>query len=179
MLTLDTSVVIHGAQGQDHAALVDRLVEHARQGRVGLSLTTAYLRDQETARPANTETNHKWLESAPVLGMVPGPFRLDYSRLDGPDVLVSDDLAELDSVVREIVLPRRLGTGGMSGDASLSDRDVRRFIDVQHLLAHRMAGHDAFVTTDFDDLVGRRDRLLTEAGITIWTLIEAVDKAEA
>lgn len=41
-------------------------------------------------------------------------------------------------------------------------------------MAHRMAGHDAFVTTDYDDILRNRDLLKSAACITVWTLAEAV-----
>ena len=72
---------------------------------MGLSLTTAYLRDQGRATPAHQHVNQAWLEQAPVLSLVPAPFRLDYSALDGPDVL-TDDICAHDNTVRRFVLPQ-------------------------------------------------------------------------
>ena len=40
-----------------------------------------------------------------------------------------------------------------------------------------MAGHDCFVTQDDDDIVKKRDRLESEAGIVVMTPPEAVTRA--
>lgn len=87
-LTLDTSCVIHGAQRQEQGALADRLVELAHADRVRLCLTTAYARDQERNTPERVRINEDWLAGLPVVTQEPGPFRLDYSAVDGPDLLL-------------------------------------------------------------------------------------------
>lgn len=176
-LTLDTSCVIHAAQGQSLGYLVERLVALAQQGRIRLFLTTAYIRDQERATTAHRDANLAWLERSEVLSFEPGPFRLGYSRLGGPDLL-AEGMSGPDDAARRIVLPRRLWAEVMTGEAVLSESDVRKFHDVQHLVAHCLAGHDAFVTGDEDDILDKRDRLLREAGVTVWTLGEAVVRAQ-
>lgn len=45
----------------------------------------------------------------------------------------------------------------------------RRINDVQHLAAHHMAGHDAFVTSDHDDIVSKREQLWERARIRVYT----------
>ena len=50
----------------------------------------------------------------------------------------------------------------------------RKVNDVQHLVAHHMAGHDGFVTTDFDDMIKRSRELWTRAQILVLTPTEAV-----
>jgi hypothetical protein len=172
-LTLDTSCVIHAAQRQEQAELVDQLVEAARAEQVGLWLTTVFYRDQERASATNSAANLAWLEQAPVLGAVPGPFRLDYSVLGGPDVLGG---GVYDTALRRIILPQRLWAESMTEGSALSPADVRKFHDVQHLCAHHMAQHDAFVTSDEDDLLDKAERIKEETGIVVWSLAQAVEQ---
>ncbi len=157
---------------------MDRLVELARRGRVELWITAAYDRDQERASPINSKANRRWLEDSPIRGVVPGPARLDYSVFDGPDILVDDDFGPVDAALRRIVLPGRLWVESMTERSTLGKRDLRKFHDVQHLGAHRLAGHDAFVTGDSDDILRKRDRITAQTGIIVWTLAEAVEQAE-
>jgi hypothetical protein len=109
-LTLDTSCVIHAVQRQAHAAAVEDLVKAASAGRVALFLTAAFTADLSRASAENRGANLAWLAEQPILRGVPGPFRLDYSRLDGDDVLVSDEEAVVITRIENIVLqphPRR------------------------------------------------------------------------
>jgi hypothetical protein len=170
-LTLDTSFVIHAVQRQDRAALMDQLVDAARGGRVELWLTTAFDRDQETAPPAHAEANRRWIENSPIRDVVPGPARWDYSVWDGPDVLVDEEYGSVDEALRRVVLPRRLWAESMTDQSALSHDDVRHLHDLQHLAAHRLAGHDAFITSDVKDILRKRDVILAETGITCgpWT----------
>jgi hypothetical protein len=197
-LTLDTSCVIHGAQGQSQAGLVNRLRAAHRAGRVRLALTTAYARDQEGNTPDRIAVNEAWLASLDVVATPGGPLRLNYSRLDGFDVLAdavpgparwdystwdgpdvwTDGDDTVDEAVRRIVLPPRLWPESMTEHSVLSAKDVERMHDVQHLMAHRMAGHDAFVTTDEDDILDKADQLRTEVGIVVWSLEQAVAEVE-
>jgi hypothetical protein len=78
-----------------------------------------------------------WLSEQPVIERVPGPCRRGYSRRDGPDLRTDAATAAADAALSEILLP---------GKATLASR--RKITDIQHLTAHYMAGHDAFVTSD-------------------------------
>ena len=52
-------------------------------------------------------------------------------------------------------------------------------IDVHHLTAHQLAGHDLFVTSDNMVKQGKRERLRAEVGIIVATPAEAVTMALA
>jgi hypothetical protein len=174
-LTLDTSCVIHGAQSQSEADSVEVLVALARQGEVGLWLAEAFEADLERASDAHRRANLVWLQSRPVARNVPGPFRLDYSVLDGRDVLVDESTARVAQIVEEIVLPANLRVGRLdSADRGATARWRRRINDVQHLLAHHMSGHDAFVTTDHDDIIRNATLLHDRAGIRVLSPQQAV-----
>lgn len=50
--------------------------------------------------------------------------------------------------------------------------------DVQHLMAHRMSGNDAFVTADAEDILRKAEPLREQAGIVVWSLVQALAEAE-
>jgi hypothetical protein len=167
-LTLDTSSVIHGAQGQHYAAQIDELVKLARNGQVGLWITSAFAVDQERAPADKHQRNLAWLSERPLIGSVPGPFRFDYSGLDGPDGAPNDDAIAADATLCGILLPGRAATASR-----------RKITDVHHLTAHFMAGHDAFVTSDQDDMLHKREVIRQRTGIVVVDPGEAVQMAGA
>jgi hypothetical protein len=164
-LTLDTCCVIAAAQDGRHSAEIDQLVNLARAGDVGLWLTSAFYVDQVRASDENYRTNLQWLSERALIRQVPGPFRFGLSKFGGPDELVSDEIAEADEKIKSI-----LRSSYKAGDAFPS----RKVNDIHHLTAHLMAGHDAFVTQDDDDMIKRRQKLRNDVGITVVTPAEAV-----
>jgi hypothetical protein len=167
-LTLDTSAIIHAAQGQWYGLQIDELAELAAQGRVGISITEAFAVDQERAPADKHQRNLEWLSRQPLISRIPGPFRFDYSALDGPDGFPTDEHAAADAAIRQILL---------RGKASTASR--RKIADVQHLTAHLIAGHDAFVTSDDDDMLKRRAEIQARTGITVVDPVEAVQLARS
>jgi hypothetical protein len=106
----------------------------------------------------------------------PSPFRFDfdYSYLDGPEVLVSDEHALVVDAVEDIVLSSQYRVGRVrTDDQELMARWSRRINDVQHLAAHHMAGHDAFVPSDHDHIESKREQLWDRAR----TRVDTPDKA--
>src|SRR6266536_3412323 len=176
-LTLDTSSVIHGAQGQRYGPEVDELVELARQGRVGLWITTAFGNDQERASADQHQRNLTWLGDRPLIGTVPGGFRVDYSRLGVDTVLLSEDQKVAAETIDEILLPKTYRTENLRADDEAAMAKWRRKAnDVQHLVAHLIAGHDAFVASD-DDVLKRRAELRARTGIVVVDPAKAVQMA--
>jgi hypothetical protein len=53
----------------------------------------------------------------------------------------------------------------------------RKVNDVQHLTAHLIAGHYAFVTSDDDDMLKKRADLQARTGIVVVNPAEAVQMA--
>jgi len=80
-------------------------------------------------------------------------------------MLVNDDTTQVDEKIKSILRPSY-----QAGDAF----PRRKVNDIHHLTAHLMAGHDAFVTQDEDDMIKRRQALCNDVGITVVTLAEAV-----
>jgi hypothetical protein len=163
-LTLDTSTIIHGAQGQQYGAQVDDLVELGQRGQVELCRTSAFAVDQERAPADKHQRNLAWLAQRPHIGSHPGPWRLDYSGFDGPDWFLDGRAAAVDEALKQIL--RR---------GSASSR--RKITDVQHLTAHFMAGYDVFVTSDKGDMLRRREVIRQRTGIVVVDPTEAVAMA--
>jgi hypothetical protein len=177
-LTLDTNCVIHAAQAQPWGLQVDELVDLARDGRVGLWITEAFIVDQERAPTDKHQRNLAWLSQRSTIGRIPGPFRLGYSALGGPDVLTDDDTPGVDALLCEILLPDRLQAERLDeNDAAAIAKWRQKVTDVQHLTAHRMAGHDAFVTSDHHDMLRHRQAIRRRTGIVVVDPLEAVQLA--
>jgi hypothetical protein len=175
-LTLDTTSVIDAAQAQPRGPLVVELVDLGRQGRVGLWITEAFTVDQETAPLDKAQLNLAWLSQQPVIGRIPGPFRVGYSGLEGPDGFTDDDHAAADLALREIILSEQLQRGRLDEhDPALLARNRDKVTDVQHLTAHLMAGHDAFVTSDRRDMLRHCEAIRRRTGIVILNPAEAVE----
>jgi hypothetical protein len=174
-LTLDTNSVIDAAQAQPRGPQVLELVDLAHQDRVGLWITEAFTVDQETAPLDKAQRNLEWLSRQPVIGSIPGPWRLGYSGLEGPDGFTDDDHATADLALREIILPEQLQRGRLDEhDPALLACNRDKVTDVQHLTAHRMAGHDAFVTSDRRDMLRHCEAIRRRTGIVILNPAEAV-----
>jgi hypothetical protein len=177
-LTLDTSSVIHAAQAQPYGPQIDELVELARRGRVGLWITTAFGNDQERAPADKYQRNLAWLRDRPLIGTVRGGFRVGYSRLGIDTVLLSEEQAATVRAIDQILLPEPYQVGNLrDDDEDLMDDWRRKANDVQHLTAHLIAGHDAFVTTD-GRILKKRAGLRTRAGIVVVDPAEAVQVAQ-
>ena len=167
-LTLDTNSIIDAAQAQPRGPQVDELVNLARQGRVGLWITEAFTVDQEQAPADKHQRNLAWLSARPTIARIPGPRRVGYSGLEGPDVFTEADNGAADTALRELLLPGRLQPGRLDEhDPALLALNRRKITDVHHLTAHRMAGHDAFVTSDHDDMLRKRQAIRHRTGIVI------------
>jgi hypothetical protein len=176
--TLDTSSVIHAAQAQRYGPQIDELVDLARDGQVGLWITEAFTVDQERAPADKHQRNLAWLSARPTIGRIPGPFRFGYSKWGGPDVFTDADNGTADTALRELLLPARLQPGRQDEhDPVLMARNRRKITDVHHLTAHRMAGHDAFVTSDHDDMLRKREAIRRRTGIVVVDPAEAVQLA--
>ena len=111
---------------------------------------------------------------------VAAPFGLEYSQLDGPDVVVNDLTYEVASALEGLLLPRTMQKDTLdANDSALMVRWRRKVNDVQHLIAHHMAGHHAFVTSDYDDMISKADFILARTGIRVWTLERACKEVNA
>ena len=118
-LTLDITCVIDAAQGGEHGAEINQLVNLARAGNVSLWLTSAFDADQARASDENYQANLQWLSGRPLIQQIPGPCRLDLSTLDGPDKIASDEISKADEKIKSILRPS-YGAGDRSRVARLT-----------------------------------------------------------
>jgi hypothetical protein len=174
-LTIDTSLVIHSVQGQHFAAEVDELVEFARAGLVDLSLTTAFEVDQERAMPVYRAQNLDWLSQHPMIARVLQVACWDYSDWGGGSAWGADDSERVNAELEKIVLRPQYQVGSVDvSDPAYMQKWRRAVTDVQHLLAHHASGNDAFVTSDDDDMVKKKDAIRMATGIVTYGVPEAV-----
>ena len=161
--TLDTACIIAMVKTESNnppaeVAAIIRLIDSARDGRIHLQLAVAYDRDFDRFRaPEGRARQIEWLASAPIAGQrASGLFIIGVSVIDGPDVISSDEDAELYDAIRTIV------ETGFDG-AALADehawRLAKRTSDADHLIAHSRSGADAFVTLDDSTILIHRDAL--------------------
>jgi hypothetical protein len=103
------------------------------------------------------QLNLAWLSERPLIGTVPGGFRLDYFPLGVETVLLSEEQKAAAMTTDEILLPKACrGEEPAGDDEALMAKWRRKANDVQHLIAHLIASDDAFVTSDDDDMLKKR-----------------------
>ena len=164
---LDTGCLIAAqTPGEPHHLAAEGLVRAGMAGDVSLITATSVEYDLEAASPELAQVRRAWLASRPFIRRVPGPFTLDVSRLDWGDVLVSDEQAESLGKLKKIL--------GTPAPAEPDNRWRRRQIDRHHASAALLAQADGLVTTDRDDILRRRDAILTECGLLVLDPEEAI-----
>jgi hypothetical protein len=180
-MTLDTSCVIHAAQNGQYVAELAELVSLAKAGRVSLFLTGAFEVDMEKAKDRNKAQNFEWLRGRPVIARVPQPFRFDFSPFDDPGhgFMKGPEEVALLKKLEEIMVPADLRPGRFdpAKEPALQVKFRRKIADVQHLGGHLMSGNDYFVTTDSDDMLRKKARILAATSIRVIDPTEAVNIA--
>ncbi|GAA3242327.1 hypothetical protein [Nonomuraea helvata] len=177
-ITLDSNCIIDAVQRQGAWQHVERLVELARGGHVQLWITDAFDAEQIRARDEHREANLRWLADRPLIGRTVPVMRLDYpTAILGVAVLASDEGADADRTIQDIILPQELRPGHVDpGDTKATKRQAKRIHDVHHLSAHWTAEHDFFVTRDEDDMLKKREELKRRVGIVVLTPAEVLEK---
>lgn len=138
-----------------------------------LRLASAYDRDFERWTDAEGRVQRlEWLASVPLITSVGGVFRWDVSALDGSDVLGSASDVELGERLRAICSPTR-APGPIPGHDEAPGVAAKLMSDIDHLIAHRVSGADAFVTLDVSTILSRRAALQVE-GILVCAPTEAL-----
>ncbi|MGV8955474.1 MAG: hypothetical protein ACOH2M_30545 [Cypionkella sp.] len=137
-------------------------MRYAMSGAVNLAITTRvevdFGRDKDHERRA--EMMHH-IAMLPVVGTV---VRLDQSRLDGADILVGPRHQSLLTEVKGIVFP------GLKPE---SGKYANKLADIDHLVGHKLAGRDVFVTDD-RGILRRYQQLRDGVGILVMSPAEAV-----
>jgi hypothetical protein len=165
LLTLDTcciSALANPTATNDPSEVtaLQRIVDLALEGRVQLQVTAAYERDAIRWRCVDGQAARAaWLASAPELPRAPGGFRLDVSELQGGDVLGGQEDVDLDQQLRSILRPS-LSALALSSHEEAPGAATKLLSDIDHLMAHRRSGADAFVTTDVKTILNRAEALV-------------------
>ncbi|AZO13996.1 hypothetical protein EJ069_04245 [Mesorhizobium sp. M2A.F.Ca.ET.043.05.1.1] len=156
--------------GSQTATSIDELRElmrYALSGAVNLAITTRveidFGRDRDDGRRA--EMMHH-IAMIPVIGTV---ARWDQSRFDGADVLVARHHQSLLAEVKGIVFP------GLTPE---SGKYANKLADLDHLVGHKLAGRDIFVTDD-GGLLRRYQQLRDSVGILVMSPAEALRFVDA
>jgi hypothetical protein len=93
-------------------------------------------------------------------------------------VLLSEEQKATAMIIDEILLPEAYRVGNLRpDDEALMAKWRRKANDVQHLVAHLIAGRDAFVTSDDDDMLKKRTDLRARTGIVVVDPVDAVQMA--
>ena len=175
VLTLDTVCVIYLADPspthiEAERSALECLLDAARTGHLSLQLTASYDRDLGRLQDSRIRgARLRWLENAPVAPLrAAGVARFDVSVYDGPDVLASDEEADLDGTLRCLLISDEVVERAIADPT----QGAKRFSDIDHLLAHRRSGAAAFVTID-KKLDNTHRAALADLGITVMRPTEA------
>ena len=177
-LTLDTSCVIALADAEDthdpaELAALAGIIDKARAGETRLQLTVSYGRDFGRLKDETKRLDRlAWLAHAPVMERVGGVARFDVSRFDEGDHYASDEQVELDSKLREVLLPG-LHNRPVPPHEQEPNAAAKLFSDVDHLHAHAASGAAMFVTLD-DKTILKRGEALKLLGIAVGRPSEAL-----
>lgn len=117
------------------------LMRYALSGVIRIAVTTKV--EVDFSRDRNDERRNAMLEQMTMLPVIASTFRLDESRLDEPDVLFGPREQGLWEEIQRIVFP---------GLTESSGKRANKIADIDHLLGHKLAARDVFVTDDRDVL---------------------------
>lgn len=170
-ITIDTNCVVGLFDANSETATsVDELRElmrYAMSGTITLCVTTRveidFARDKNEGRRA--EMMHH-IAMIPVIGSV---ARFDQSTFDGPDVLIGLEHQGLLAEVKGIVFP---------GLTPQSGKYLNKLADIDHLVGHKIAGRDVFVTDD-GAILRRYAQLRDGVGILVMNPAECLRYVDA
>src|SRR5436309_14517978 len=166
-LTLDTNCIINLLDFDSTTATsveeLTTLMRHALEGKANLCVTTALGRDLE--RDSNDERRREMLQKVAMFPTIGGVFRLDASKLGGPDVLASEDQKKMAFGIQSLLFP------GLSPE---DKRYQNKIADVDHLVGHKLNRRDLFVTDD-NGILAKADALEGEYGVRVLTPAGAVE----
>lgn len=162
-LTVDTNAIRDYAEPhREGHKIAKELIELHDAGTCQIRVTTRFDSDVPGG-PLRSK-----LEALPVLDnpQIGTVFRLDVSRLDSGDMIASEEWAKEADELMALLFP---------GATSESGRHRNRMADVDHLMGHKIAGRDIFVTNE-KAILNQREALSAKFGITVMSPGEAVEK---
>lgn len=167
-ITLDYNVLIYNEEGSTTLTAVEfqAIADILDRPDLHCAVTAVIRRDNEADHDdARRHRLARRIASFPLVGQA--PFRLDVSRLGGPDGLVSEAGKSLASAIEAVL---------WSGGGLRNKRVSNRATDVDHLLLHAQAARDVFVTYD-RRMLDRRDALAA-LGIQVARASEVVHQLD-
>jgi hypothetical protein len=178
-LTLDTCSVIDGAQAQPYGPQMAELWGLARDGRVRLWITEAFTVDQDARRRTSSSATGSGSasnrSSGPSRGRS-GSATPSWAGLTSSSTTTKPS-PSTPSCARSSCASDTQAANLQEDDAALMAKWRQKVTDVHHLTGHLMAGHDAFVTSDHDDMLKKRADLQARIGIVVVSPAEAVQMA--
>lgn len=173
-ITVDTNCVVGLFDSNSGTATsVDELRElmrYALSGVIQISVTTRV--EVDFGRDKDDERRKEMLHHISMLPVIGTVARWDQSKFDGADVLAGPEHQGLLDEVKRIVFP---GLGPESG------KFLNKLSDIDHLVGHKLAGRDVFVTDD-NGILRRHVELRDGPGILVMSPAEClqyVDKYSA
>lgn len=158
-ITIDSNCVVGlFDQTSTTATSVDEfrnLMRYALSGVIRIAVTTKV--EVDFARDRNDQRRNAMLEQMTMLPVIASTFRLDESRLNKPDVTFGPLQRSLWDEIQRIVFP---------GLTENSGKRANKIADVDHLLGHKLAARDVFVTDD-RDILRRYSELRDGPGIIV------------
>ena len=156
-ITLDTNCFFEYFERAPH--YMERLIYHANEGHIELAMTTRVMSDTHDKWEGEGEsTIWSKIQSLPIIKTIGTVFRLDMSRFDSGDYLISED----DGIIID-------GLHEMLEGAQIED--------VDHIFGHIRDNRDIFVTNDSHFLKHRRE-LKSKFGVLVLKPEDAVDEIE-
>lgn len=169
-MTLDTNCIVGLFDRRNKTATsVDELrdlMRYALSGVIQISITTRV--EVDFGRDKNEERREDMMQHIGMLPVIGTVARWDQSRFEGADVSAGPEQQALLEEIRRIIFP---GLGSDSG------KYLNKLADIDHLVGHKLAGRDIFVTDD-KGILRRYLELRDGPGILVMTPAEALRFAD-
>ena len=141
LITIDSNCVVglfdQASKTATSVCELRYLMRYALSGVICIAVTTKV--EVDLARDRNDRRRSAMLEQMTMLPIIASTFRLGESRLGEGDVLFGPREGNLWNEIQQIVFP---------GLTESSGKRANKIADVDHLLGHKLAARDVFVTDD-------------------------------
>jgi hypothetical protein len=145
-ITLDTNCFFEYYERD--SALIQEIVDFQEKGYIEIAMTTRVMVDTlDKWKGKGISPIWEKIQSFPILEVVGTAFRLDMSRLDSEDYLLSDDDVSLMDKLR-LIMPEAQNE------------------DLDHIFGHMKANRDIFVSND-NHFLNHRDQLNREFRVEV------------
>ena len=159
-VTLDTNVIIN----LQKAEILTRVGQLTEDGKIDIVVTTRVVADtDQDADEARRSKHLVEFANYPVIGTL---ARWDFSRWDSGDVWGGGSTEQLAIQIEQVLF----------GKIHTTDKHAHnKRADVDHLVGHRLAARDVFVTYD-GHILKRRSQLLKKLAIVVESPVELIGR---